>query len=79
VVPEEEETLVPLDGVMNLPYPAASSSSSNPPPPEKPRKKVASPAEEEALTPLDGVMDLHARRLRRLRRVNLSIGNQKVW
>ena len=32
--------------------------------------------EEETLVPLDGVMELHSRRLRQ---VNLSLGNQKVW
>jgi hypothetical protein len=49
---------VPLDGVMNLPYPTASSSSSGGPPP-KPRKKVSilSP-QEDTLEPVSGVMHL---------------------
>ena len=72
---EEEEALVPLDGVMELPYPIAPSSSSSSSPPPKPKKVAfAPPAEEETLTPLDGTMQL-----RRLRQVNLSVGNQKVW
>ena len=64
----EEETLVPQDGTMTVPYPTASSgpsssSSSGPnPPPQKPRKKAPPPAtpveEEETLAPLDGVMEL---------------------
>jgi hypothetical protein len=91
----EEEVLTPLDGTMELPVPTAlaqassSSSSGNLPPPgmgtpsaEKPSQKVKvlSPVvqeeDEEALVPLSGVMELANRRLRQ---VNLSLSNQRVW
>ena len=75
----EEETLVPQDGTMTVPYPTASSSSSSSssgpnPPPQKPRKKTASvlaPQSEEVLEPLSGIMELPTR--------SLSIANQKIW
>ena len=88
----DDESLVPQDGVLTVQYPTASSSSSSssggpppsgPAPPQKPKKKPPPPApatvaeEEEALVPLDGVMTLPYSR--RLRQVNLSLGNQKVW
>jgi hypothetical protein len=78
---EEEETLVPQSGIMQLSYPSSSSSSSSgpPPPPEKPRPAALTPQpadEEELLQPIDGVMELA---LPPTISRNLSVGNQRVW
>ncbi len=81
---EEEETLVPESGIMQLSYPSTSSSSSSssgPPPPPETRQKAtvltAQPAEEEELLqPTNAVMELAIPPA--LAR-NLSVGNQKVW
>ena len=76
--PPEEESLVPLDGLMHLAVPtslAPPSSSSGHPPTAEPSKKdmpVPEEEEEELLQPLDGVLELPA--LRRL-----SPGNQRLW